>query len=241
MHWVKHTLFWAAAFFVEEMRAFSSSYRAQAKDLKSGRVIYYENHEEIWQEGRHLHSEVTYTTPEGKTIARKKIIFEKSKTAPDFVTEDLRTGYLEGAQYLGPQRIRLFTRESAHSPLKEKVLTFDDTVVVDGGFDYFIRQNWEKLMAGEKLHFLFTVPARLTAFRFRIYKIAEERFLDRDCVRFALEFDNLFLRFFLDGFSLFYDKATRRLVIFRGLTNIPSPSGTNYIAEILFPPLPRKE
>ncbi len=208
-----------------------------AFEISTGKKIYFENHHEKWINGRHNYSDVSYTDINGSKIVHKTIVFSKSRTAPDFTTRDLRTGYLEGAQLLEDGSVRLFTRAKEGEQLREKILKLSETVVIDGGFDYFIRDNWDKLIRGEKLTFYFAVPARLEVFRFRLYQNQELTWANRPARKFTLEFDNLMLRIFLDGFALYYDSESRRLLSFRGLSNISAPSGKNYIAEINFPPL----
>ncbi len=68
------------------------SYRSNAYDIASGRYVYSENHTEVWQNGRHVYSDVVYTAADGSVLAKKRITFTRSRTAPDFQLEDLRSG-----------------------------------------------------------------------------------------------------------------------------------------------------
>lgn len=208
-------------------------YRSNAFDLKTGKYLYTENHAEHWQNGAHAYSIVTYTDPSGKVMAVKKIVFTKSKVAPSFDLDDKRTGLQEGAQNNG-STVLLYHRDAASEQKQSKSLSIPSPVVIDGGFDYFVRSNLQTLMAGKVLTGNFAVPHRLDYFKCRIYKVKDLTFLKRDAVMLVMEPTNIVIRQLADPIYIIYDKKTGRLLRFSGVSNLEGPDGNNYRVHIVF-------
>ncbi|RME91991.1 MAG: hypothetical protein D6767_04095 [Candidatus Hydrogenedentota bacterium] len=211
-------------------------YRATAYSKDRKKIYYYENHREIWQNGKHIASQVTYTDPKGKVIVKKRVDYSKSQTAPDFVTEDLRTGYMEGATLLPPGKVKLYFRRDKSAKLESDILRIKTPLVLDAGFDRFIRLKWKELQTGKKMRVFFAVPSRLTLLEFRLYKVKDTRYNGRSAVQYTLDLNNIFYRLFVKGFSLYYDKEKRRLLSFQGISNLRDEEGDNYETIIDFDP-----
>lgn len=224
----------AALFLPSVLEAQVVRYRSNAYDIQSGKYLYTENHAEHWQNGKHAYSIVTYTDPAGKVMAVKKIVFTGSKVAPNYDLTDKRTGLQEGARIAG-NAATLYYQPSGSEARKSKTLNVPSPIVVDGGFDYFVRQNLQSLMAGKTLTGNFTVSHRLDFFPCRIYKVRDLTFLDRDAVMFVMEPTNIVIRQLADPIYIIYDKKTGRLLRFSGVSNLENPAdGKNYRVHIVF-------
>ena len=208
-------------------------YRSNAYDMKTGKYMYTENHAEHWENGKHAYSVVTYTDPQGKVMAVKRIVFRKSKISPDFDLSDKRTGLEEGARING-NSATLYHKQSSSEAKKSKTLSVPSPIVVDGGFDYFVRQNMQSLLAGKTLTGNFTVSHRLDYFPCRIYKVKDLTYLERDAVMFVMEPTNVVIRQLADPIYIVYDKKTGRLLRFTGVSNLEGPDGNNYRVNIVF-------
>ncbi|MBU45259.1 MAG: hypothetical protein CMN76_18755 [Spirochaetaceae bacterium] len=208
-------------------------YRSNAYDIQSGKYMYTENHAEHWQNGKHAYSIVTYTDPQGQVMAVKKIVFTGSKVAPNYDLSDKRSGLEEGARVNG-NSVSVYYKPSASESKKSKALNVPSPIVVDGGFDYFVRQNMQSLMAGKTLTGNFTVSHRLDYFPCRIYKVRDLKFLERDAVMFVMEPTNIVIRQLADPIYIIYDKKTGRLLRFTGVSNLEKPDGSNYRVHIVF-------
>lgn len=208
-------------------------YRSNAYDIKSGKYMYTENHAEHWQNGKHAYSIVTYTDPQGKLMAIKKIVFTASKTSPNYDLSDKRSGLEEGARING-NSATLYHKSSSSDARQSRTLNVPSPMVVDGGFDYFVRSNMQSLMAGKTLTGNFTVSHRLDYFPCRIYKVKDLTFLERDAVMFVMEPTNIVIRQLADPIYIIYDKKTGRLLRFTGVSNLEKPDGSNYRVHIVF-------
>lgn len=144
--------------------------RGEAFSPKTGRLLWLEEHREVWVDGRPEKAEVVYSSPDAKPFARKTLTFGRLRGTPDFRLEDARDGYVEGAETSG-KGIRLFCRRKTGQPIEAEVHRSESDLVADAGAEEFIRSNWDRLVGGEKLEFRFAVPFERDFFRFHVRKI----------------------------------------------------------------------
>lgn len=210
------------------------SYRSNAYDIASGRYVYSENHTEVWQNGRHVYSDVVYTAANGSVLAKKRITFTRSRTAPDFQLEDLRSGLVERSRAVGGA-FQVGFRKSTSEADRTSVVNAPAPAVVDGGFDYFVRENFDTLAAGRPLRGNFVVPERGTFFACRMYKTGETTHNGRRALQLKMEPENVVIRALADPISLLYDIESRRLLVFAGKSNLESaPGAPNFKVRIVF-------
>jgi len=209
-------------------------YRGNARDLRTGEALYSENHEEHYAQGRHVYSVVRYRDPSEKEICRKTISFRNSRAAADFRIDDLRDGYMEAASVEG-RTLRLHTRKTRRHALREKKRSLPQPCVIDGGFDYFIRDNWDKLVRrGQTLTFRFVAANKLDHYGFRLRKVGTTTVAGIRCVRLKLAATGLLARLFVDPITVAYDLDRKRLMEYRGMTNINDAKGKSHKARIVF-------
>lgn len=208
-------------------------YFAKAYDRNTGKFIYTEMHSEIWVGGKHAGSEINYLGPDGKVLASKTIRYGARRAAPDFKFEDKRTGYLEAAYWSGQSSMEFWKRENPGDQVRQVRLNAPTSdTVVDAGFDYFIRENWERLMQQDVLvHF--AVPARHSFFDFRIQR-ANRPASNPALVLFDVRIANPLLNLLVDKITVGYDRNSRRLMTYEGLSNISDENGKSRAARIVF-------
>lgn len=205
---------------------------SNAYDRSTGQYLYSEVHREFYENGKHVYSLVDYKTPT-VVLARKRIDFSRSRQAPEFQLEDMRTGYIEGAA-ITPTGYKLFTRKDRNSPMEEAYLPIPDPAVVDAGFDYFVRDNFDRLASGQALAVNFAAANRKDFFRFQIASTGLSDVSGRKLLLLKVEPLNVFLKQLVDPIHLSYDLQSRRLVSFQGVSNINDDNGRNYRARIIF-------
>jgi len=214
----------------------NKKYSGFAYDPSSNKTIYTEDFEEVIENGKHVMSSTTVKDASGKIIATRKIDFGKSYVTPNFKLEDLRTGYMEGATVSGDS-ITLYYRDSHHSKINQKKMLVPLPYVVDGGFNYFIKQKWDDLMKDEIIPFHMAVAAKLDYFTFRARKEKETIIDGKKSVVIKIELDNFILRCLVDPITLTYECNSKRLLVYEGITNIPGDKGKNYVAKVVYPQL----
>jgi hypothetical protein len=211
----------------------SYQYSGNAVDLKTKEKLYTDNHVENIQSGKHLSSLIEYRDPSGKVFAKKNINFSKNPHLPDFKLEDFRDGYIEGSEIKG-NNIRVYYRKNKDSKLEEKTFPIPPNPVVDGGFDYFIKDNWEKLESGQKLSFQMFAPSKLDYFKFKVGKVKLAKFRGRDAMYLKMELDKFLINAFLPSISIVYDLESKRIVHYEGISNINDPDGKSLFVRITY-------
>ncbi|MCC5815386.1 MAG: hypothetical protein JJT78_11565 [Leptospira sp.] len=206
------------------------SIRSLAYDFKSGKFLYSENHTEYYNSGTHNYSIVKYKDPKEKVIAQKKIEFGKKRTQPDFFLEDFRTGYYDKARLnnASTQSFTLEHQRSKEQGQKSKTIQVPGLVVVDGGFDYFIRDNFEDVSSGKTIKGNFVLTNRLDYFQCRVKKTKDLTYKGRDAVQFVLTPENFIIRSIADKIIVTYDKKTKRLLEYIGISNLQDDSGDDF-------------
>lgn len=205
-----------------------------AYDLKSSDLLYTENHERVLRDGRMVTGRVVYKDSGGVVIAEKDLAFEPVSVAPAFELADQRSGYVEGMRRDG-ERLEAYYRAATGEPLRSKALPEDARIVADAGFDRYIEENWDAFLAGETRRIDFLVPSRLDSLRFRVARHAEGETAGRPTVTLRMQPDSAVLRAFVDPIDVVYDRETRALLEYRGLSNLKDSRGRNYTARIVFP------
>lgn len=211
------------------------TYKGEALDLKKRTPLYIEEHEEQYRDGARTFLATTYRDIEGRIIARRSVDFSKSTLAPDFQTEDLRSGYLEGAERV-EGGVRLYWRKTTIDPLQERIVAVPSPAVVDAGFNNFVQERWDSIMRGERLQMYFALPFTLDYYRFRLYKDEEKVINGRNVAIVRCEIDNIVLRLFVKPIVLAYDTGTRRMVSYNGISNINDEEGKSHLVRIEYKP-----
>ncbi len=179
----------------------------EARDVASGDLLYHEQHN---CNSRGTTCLVSYLDTDGALFAQKQVDYSASLSAPSLTFEDFRTETI--VQVVRPPRPGL---------------------VIDAGFDHFVRMHWTELDAGVRLPFQF-----LPAGRDAPLNMIASRALRSNCpatqlcLQIALQ-SRLF-SLFVDPIRLTYTRATRRLLRYTGLSNIADAAGGTLDVDIFY-------
>lgn len=211
------------------------SYDGTAVDVDDGSVLYRESHYLKQQGPQVLERLVLYRCADGAPFARKRVAPEgPTPWLPAFDMSDARLGYREGASASG-QGVEVFVQEpGAPEPATEALDELPADLVGDAGFDRFVIDHWQKLLAGETVHFHFLVPSRLDYLGFKVRHLGREQIGGRSAEVFRLALGGL-LGLIVSGIDVAYEAESRILLRFEGLSNVRDPEGDNYVARIEFP------
>lgn len=213
----------------------SLTYNGVASDLESDEIYFTEHHEEYLSDTQSTElTEIEYRNPAGKMIVKKRIDYSRNHFCPDFMQEDVRDGYIEGANVTG-EEIELIYRKNKKKNIQRKKIKIPSPAVIDGGFNYFLKSHWNELMKGEQIRLNFAVPSQLTYYSFRVFKIREETVNQKKIIVFKMEPDALLLRMLVAPILLTYNLETRRLMQYQGITTINDASGKSFKAKIIYP------
>lgn len=208
-------------------------FHGYAFDLKSDRYLYTEAHRQRFVDGRWVDGVIRYYAPDGRLIGDKTLDFSKDPYVPVYRLELPASGYVEAITAVGAN-IEMAKREASGKPLKTASVPRQAPICGDSGFHSCLYDNFAALLAGKPLNFLFAVAGNLDRYRFRAQRIADGRFENQTVVRFRIEPDSA-LRFFVDPLEVSYDPKERKLLEYRGISNIHDPAtGKAYAARIAY-------
>ena len=203
-----------------------------AYDFESDKLLYRETHCVSEDE---MAREVIYQDAEGKLIARKKLDYSSGAITPSFVQKNFYSGELievaldEGVVSMAVVDVNSgeALKSSQEKPSQEL------PVVIDAGFDVFVRQNWDSLVAGESLTFLFPLSDRGSLIELRIQPLGCSYPTQSDQC-FRLDVANWLLRMLVKPIELGYDIEQQQLTRFRGLSNIGDENGNGLVVDIKY-------
>jgi hypothetical protein len=197
---------------------------ARAAAGKAAPALYEERH--VF-DAAGLHRSVSYRR-EGKEFATKTVDYSPAAVAPNFTQHDVRRGEMIAARRNAQGFVELGYREtSAASERWQAIDASDRPLVIDAGFDNFVRQQWLALQKGDAIHFDFAVPSRAQVVHLVIVSAkaglcGEPRLQDSHC--FRVYAGNYVVRLFFPALYLLYD-SDAQLQRFMGLSNINDEHG----------------
>lgn len=211
----------------------SDKYIGTAVDLKSGKLIYTEEHEALYYNDVNVSTVITYRDEKKNIIGKKEIFFNGTSPAAKFRRDDYRYGTMESAEIIG-NAVKLVNKTDASAAAKEALVTIPSPLALDAGLNNMVRNNWEKLRRNENVDFNLGVPSQLDYFSFRVVKEREETFVGRKTLVVRFESDHWFIRLFVDPVVVWYDTETRRAVKYEGISNIYDEKGKSYLVRVTF-------
>jgi hypothetical protein len=224
----------------------SIRYSGTAYSLDDDQILYREDHTLTMKDGQPIERTTLYYDADNQLFAEKNNRYRSqfnnpdsnnadsnnadsdNPATPDFMLTDDRYGYSESMEQDG-KRWRVEYKEPKESG--NKILSKPDyTPVIDAGFDEFVRAHWNDLMKGDTVNFSFAVPSRLEWIDFRLIPLAQED----GTLLVEMRLKSRWIAWLLDPVFLSYDIKSKRLLTYRGLTNIRTIDGDGIKAEIRY-------
>jgi len=214
-------------------------FRGYAYDLASDRFLYTELHQQRIVDQRWLGGTILYVAPDGSEIGRKALDFSQDPFVPLYRLElKPRGGYTEGISSLPAGRIEMTRQGYGARDVEHASVKRPQHVAADSGLHAFIREHFSELLAGRTVTFTFAVAGNLDAYKFRARRLPDTTFEGQPAVRFRVEPDSL-LRWLVDPLELTYEAGRRKLLEYRGISNLHDPAtGKAYNARIVYPSSP---
>lgn len=224
----------------------SIHYSGTAYSLDNDQILYREDHTLTMKNGQPIERTTLYYDADNQLFAEKNNRYRSqfnnsdssnsdsnntgsdNSATPDFMLTDDRYGYSESMEQDG-KRWRVEYKEPEESG--NKILSKPDyTPVIDAGFDEFVRAHWNDLMEGDTVNFSFAVPSRLEWIDFRLIPLAQKD----GTLTVEMRLKSRWIAWLLDPVFLTYDIKSKRLLTYRGLTNIRTMNGDGIKAEIRY-------
>jgi hypothetical protein len=182
-----------------------------------------------------LEHTVFYQSVNGELIAQKTLNYKTGRFSPSFVQKNLHTEEIISVQ-LTDLKINMSVqdmREQQPATSNSEVVKDNLPLVIDAGFDAFVRQHWDSLVSGDRKWFRFPVATRSTLMAFRVDSSTCSYDSDVDQC-FRLELSSWLFRLLADPIELGYDTVHQRLARYRGLSNIEDDNKQGQIVDIRY-------
>jgi hypothetical protein len=213
------------------------SYSGTATARHSNEFIYGERHLLTYRDGQLAERVVLYTCRDGSAFARKTVSYVEPMS-PDFELDDAANGMREGVRTDRTGRT-VFFRGVRLEPEKTGPVREAQGLVIDAGFDEFIRANWPSLMTGKPLDLHFLVPSRLEAMHFQAQRVRSDDLDGVPVEVFRLQLAGV-LGWVLPAIDVSYESQTHVLMRYEGLSDLRDSVGDNFQTTITFHPGVRK-
>ena len=187
---------------------------------KKGEIVYLEEQEATYENGQVRKAVSKYFSPDGKPIAELLSDFRFGPGLPDTTYRDLRTGAEDGAK-ITETSIELFRKKNGTAAVETKSVKRSGDQVVGQGFHHLLRTNLDSFHSDALMKVTLMLPIRLTDFNFRIRKSS----LQGDVVSLKFESDSWLLRLLAPSVELSYDIKAKRILGYKGRSNVDDPTG----------------
>lgn len=177
----------------------------KAYEKNTGKFLYNEQH--FCSEQRLLCT-VEYSDGAGEVFAKKLLDFRQSLVGPSLVMSSYRN------------------QKEISIPASQ-----NDNLVIDAGFDNFVRSSWEALNAGEQISFPFLPagfdkPLNMKALR------SEKTDCEAQQLCLDIKLDSWILAMIVAPIELSYSRSNKRLLHFSGMSNIRDEDGETQNVDI---------
>ena len=199
-------------------------FTGKAYDLKTDQLLYTENHKTNEDgEGFNTFIETDYRDKEGALIAKIRSDFTKNKFIPDVTFEDLRNQTKETQTLdLEKNEVTIVRNYLKTNKTKQRTFSVKKNMLGGQGFNNFLRANFEDLVNGKSIHVNFIVLASRDYFQFDIKRKSPPQ---NESVDFGLNVSSYFLKVFVSEIKTRYNIQTKRLMTFKGLSNLLNENG----------------
>ena len=164
---------------------------------------------------------VDYRFPDGRPLAEKTVVYHCHITDPDFYLRDLTNGRDEGVRWQDNEIV------SYHQDESKALEPPQGELIIDAGFDHFIKKHWKTLTDGDVVMVNYLFPRDNVFIKLRVKKSPAPKIFPQDeqqeikgITFFKISANNLLFRLFSSPISVGYD-AEQSLKYFIGPSNLP--------------------
>lgn len=195
---------------------------------EAGEIVYYEEHQvEHNKQGQVKQILTRYLRPNDKRemFARLESKFHKSTYVPESTFEDFRFNEREESFISkGKEQLTLKHTDAQTDKTSTEVLKITSKMVMGQGYHNYILAKLDEFEVGQKRTLDFVVAAKQTSHEFDLTYLGRKK-VDSDLVTFRLDITNWFYRLFADKIEVDYHPGNKRIMAYRGLTNISDDEG----------------
>ncbi|WP_421846451.1 hypothetical protein [Marinomonas sp.] len=200
-----------------------------AYSIETGTLLYRETHQKISEDVY----KVEYSEPDGRIFANKTIDLSQSRITPSFSQLNERNGEKIDVTQTGDQ-LQVNYQENSAAKVEKESVKLEAGMVVDAGFDAFVKQYWDTLISGKEMDIEYLVPSKQSTFSFRFSQVTCVDGTKEGAMCFALKPVSWFVSLAVDPIVVAYDPADKRLLRFTGRANICDEQGKYQTVDIQY-------
>lgn len=195
---------------------------AEARDMSTGELLYTEVH--FFSADKKIHR-VEYRGLDQAMIAVKEVDYRNGDTTPAFKLKNLQYPEQQSASYIDGKLTAAY--QEGEDPEESGEIKVKQPLVIDAGFDRFVQQNWDTLVAGEDSKFYFAVPSSQILAKLFVEQADCDESLGDNLVCFRATLTNFIFRWFVTPIKVSYNLETRQLNTYSGVSNFAGADGYN--------------
>jgi hypothetical protein len=219
----------------------TQNFRGYAYDLESGKFLYTEVHKQVIAGDRWTGGTIDYYAPDGTRMGHKTLDFSHDPYVPVYQLDLAAGGYREGITAVGAERIEMQKKGYGSDKARTAAVPRRKGMVADSGFHSFLRDEFATLLERKPVDFTFVVSGELSTFRFRARRIEDREFEGQPAVQLKVE-PSTWLRLLAAPLYILYEPKERRMLEYRGISNIHDPKTMEaYTVRIVYPSVPPKD
>lgn len=209
----------SACLIAHNLQASVETIFSTAKDPSSDRVLFTAKHTLTHTQSKQLATErIEYFNEKGHLIAEKEINYHDNPIAPTFTFQDHRIDKVVKVERNNNEpQVDIWVKTLEKAPISSQQ-NLNQNLVIDRGFNGYIQRNWQSLLNRNPLEFDFLLPDFDTTIRINLSVTA----LTKKDVTLKADFSNVLHRIIADPIILTYDRQTKRLLRYQGLTQLKS-------------------
>jgi hypothetical protein len=185
-----------------------------------GEIAYTEEHRMIYENGRPQRNETRYRDAKGQEIAVLNSNFTTHPYVPSYAFEDRRFGRQDGT-FVDGAWVKIYGRTDQNAPVQQDRVRLEDNMVTGQGLHVYLRDHLDQLASSDAVKQVrFLVPLEGRDFVFRIRRLDAPG--EPGTVAFTIEADSWLLRWVAPTLEVRYDRENRRLLSYRGASNLLS-------------------
>lgn len=199
------------------------------KAYRDNKLIYIEKHyPSVLNDGSYKSLKTEYLNPKDLKFAEITSDFSVDAFVPNVSFKDDRFGLIETVtKEKSTQKIKI-EREIKQKKATE-FLELKTSSILGQGFHNFIVKNFDNILKND-VDVYFIITSKADQFHFKMY-LAKK--MDKEII-IKGKIDSFFLRAFVKEIELTYSYPSKRLLKFKGLSNLDDENGNSQNVEILY-------
>lgn len=194
---------------------FAETREGVATDLKSGQFLYKEVHQiEKDKEGFNKVITSSYLDKNNNIFAKMVSDFSKNKMIPETTFEDFRFKLKQIQKISSNEKELELIHLKDQKQISSKKINLSKDFIAGQGFDNYIKANFSKL---ENSKIKFVVLDQLDFFSFRTDSLPSK---EESHQKFQMKMDSFFISLLVAPITVTYDKISKSLIQYEGLSNI---------------------